>query len=117
MAEKFKAINLNFILTKRIYSCKMRSEWDAGKRRRNFEKHGIDFLDAQKIFSYPMLTRHDGREDYGEERWIGIGLMEWLVVVVVFTEPKEGATRIISARKAKKHEKESYQNWLKDRLG
>lgn len=86
----------------------MRFEWDAGKRRRNFEKHGIDFLDAQKIFSHPMLTRYDEREDYGEERWIGIGLMEWLGVVVVFTEPAEETIRIISARKAKKHEKESY---------
>ena len=95
----------------------MNFEWDAGKRQRNLEKHGIDFLDVQKVFSHPILIQHDGRQDYREERWIGIGLMEWLVLVVVFTEPNEETIRIISVRKAKKHEKKSYENWIQNRLG
>ncbi len=95
----------------------MKYEWDAGKRQRDLEKHGIDFLDVQKIFSHPVLMRHDGRQDYREERWVGIGLMEWLVIVVVFTEPNEETIRIISARKAKTHEKENYESWIQNQLG
>lgn len=43
--------------------------------------------------------------------------MEWLVIVVVFTEPNEETIRIISARKAKTHEKENYESWIQNQLG
>jgi len=92
-------------------------EWDAEKRRKNLEKHDIDFEDLQSVFVGHLFIWHDGKFDYGEDRWIGIGLWKWILVVVVFTEPDEETIRIISARKAKKHEKENYHKWLKNRLG
>lgn len=78
----------------------MRFEWDENKRKTNLRDHGLDFADARKIFTAPMLTRLDDREDYGEDRWIGIGLLDARVVVLVFTEREreneEEIVRIIS---------------------
>ena len=64
-----------------------------------------------------MLTDFDGREDYGEDRWLGIGTLQHRTVVVVFTEPEDDLTRIISLRKALNHERERYESELRNRLG
>lgn len=91
--------------------------WDAAKNILNLRKHGLDFADAGKIFRAPMLTTPDTRFDYGEDRYVGIGLLENLVVVVIFTEPEQDVIRLISLRKAVKHERIRYEQSLKDRLG
>ena len=49
-----------------------------------------------------MLVELDDREDYGEDRWVGIGFLGNVVVVVVFTERRRDTIRIVSARKANK---------------
>jgi uncharacterized protein len=64
-----------------------------------------------------MLTALDDRADYGEERWIGIGLLDGRVVVVVYTEPEHDCVRVISMRKALSHERRDYEAYLQDRLG
>lgn len=64
-----------------------------------------------------MLTTPDIRFDYGEDRYVGIGLLENLVVVVIFTEPEQDVIRLVSLRKAVKHERIRYEQSLKDRLG
>lgn len=88
----------------------MTYEWDETKNRANIRKHGIDFMDVPSMFQHPMLTLLDQRMDYGEERWIGIGILKTIVAVVVFTEPKDGIIRIISARKATTHEERIYRD-------
>lgn len=95
----------------------MKLEWDKRKNSANLEKHGLDFADAYKVFQSPMLVKLDDREDYGEERWIGIGLMEQRVVVMVFTEPKEDVIRVISFRKATSDESKRYEQAYKDEFG
>jgi hypothetical protein len=92
-------------------------EWDEQKNQANIRKHGLDFADAWEIFTTPMLTMIDEREDYGEERWIGVGLLQARVVVVVYTEPDEGTIRIISLRKALTHERTRYEQALRNQLG
>jgi len=95
----------------------MNFEWDERKRPTNIRKHGIDFSDAPKIFSGPMLARLDTREDYDEDRWIGVGLIRSRVVVVVFTERDDGETiRIISLRKALSYERKQFERKFKNRL-
>ncbi len=64
-----------------------------------------------------MFTALDTRYDYGEDRWIGIGLLRRRVVVVVFTEPEDDTIRVISLRKAVKRERVRYEQALKNRLG
>jgi uncharacterized protein len=95
----------------------MRLEWDEQKNQANIRKHGFDFADAREIFQAPMLTALDTRQDFGEDRWIGIGSLRGRVVVVVFTEPSSDTIRIISLRKAVKRERVRYEKALKDRLG
>jgi uncharacterized DUF497 family protein len=83
-------------------------EWDEEKARINLARHGVSFLTAAATFDHPMLQRIDDREDYGEERWIGLGRVDTEVYVVVFTWRGELLVRIISAQKASRNEREIY---------
>jgi uncharacterized protein len=95
----------------------MKFEWDEQKRQVNVVKHELDFADASKIFRFPLRIGLDERQDYGEDRWIGIGILDGRVVVVVFTEPDEQTIRIISLRKALPYERKSYEQFLRNELG
>ncbi len=87
----------------------MNFEWDENKNSENIRKHGIDFRDVVDMFSHPMLTRLDTRRDYGEDRWVGVGLLNNIVAVTVYIEwDDEETIRIISARKAMRHESKEY---------
>ena len=81
--------------------------WDEAKRRLNLRKHGIDFADADRIFRGVTFTAEDTREDYGEQRFLTLGLLEDQVVSVAHTEQGE-EIRIISVRKATKYEARFY---------
>jgi uncharacterized protein len=94
----------------------MNFEWDELKNEINIDKHGFDFADAYRIFDLPMVVDLDERSNYGEDRWIGTGLLDERVVVVIFTEPDRKTTRIISLRKALSHERKRYEQYLKNRL-
>ena len=50
-----------------------------------------------------MVLFEDGREDYGEQRIISIGLLETVVVLIVHVE-SDDSIRIISMRKAESDE-------------
>jgi len=86
----------------------MELAWDEAKRRTNYAKHGLDFRDAEKVFQGITLTAEDNRQDYGEKRFISLGLLEDMVVVVVHTE-RSDKTGIISMRKANQRERKAYE--------
>jgi len=86
----------------------MAFEWDADKNTANLAKHGIDFRDAVRIFEGPVLEKIDRRRDYGEERIATIGVAIRLELYVVYTI-RGGKRRIISARRANRHEREAYR--------
>ena len=92
----------------------MRFEWDPAKNKANIRKHRIDFADVPAVFDGPMCVALDAREDYGEDRWIGIGFLGKGVVVVVVYVEREAVIRIISARKALKHERETFKKEIGD---
>ncbi len=92
----------------------MKFEWDDRKNQNNLAKHGFDFADAYRIFNMPMIAELDERENYGEDRYVGIGLLEGRVVVIVYTEPDEQTVRIISLRKALSYERRYYEQYLTD---
>ena len=81
----------------------MRFIWDEPKRQANLKKHGMDFADAERVFAGPIFTFEDDREDYGEQRWVTLGLLREKVVVIVHTETEE-EIRVISMREADKDE-------------
>lgn len=86
----------------------MEFEWDEEKRGSNREKHGVDFLKAALIFEGYTLTKIDDRKEYGETRFISLGMVDGDVYVVTHTE-RNGAIRIISAWKGGRKEYEAYQ--------
>jgi hypothetical protein len=92
--------------------------WDEKKNRLNIKKHGFDFADAWQVFDKDLLASLDDSQDYGEERWIGIGMLNnGTVVLIVFVEEDNDAIRIISLRKANRNEKSKYEEKIKDGLG
>ncbi len=87
--------------------------WHKKKNAINIEKHGIDFVDITKLFDHPIVKKIDARRDYGEERWIGLGRLETIIVVVIYTI-RNGVFRIISARRANHHERKIYCETFKE---
>jgi len=81
----------------------MQYTWNELKQQINLNKHGLNFAEAEKVFAGPTFTFEDNRKDYGEHRWVTIGLLGDKVVVIVHTET-EREIRIISMRKANKNE-------------
>jgi uncharacterized DUF497 family protein len=95
------------VTTNNPYNKDMSFEWDERKRQVNIKKHAIDFLDVAEVFEGDTITIPDERLDYGENRFIVIGILKNMVVVIVYTERGENI-RIISARKATKNEQTYY---------
>jgi uncharacterized DUF497 family protein len=93
-----------------------RFEWDENKNRQNIRKHGFDFADAEEMFYGILLFWPDVREDYEEGRWVGIGTIHGRTAVVVFTERGPEIIRIISLRKATRHESKRYKKAVADQL-
>ena len=90
----------------------MRFEWDENKRQSNLEKHSVDFADLESLFAGASVTMFDDRFSFEEERFITIGLLEGVVVVVAHTETDE-VIRIISARKGTRNEEKTYFGAIK----
>ena len=90
----------------------MKFEWDEAKNRENIRKHRIDFADVPPVFDGPMYVTLDTREDCGEDRMVGIGFLSAAVIVVVFVELAEETVRLISVRKAERHEREDLEKAL-----
>ena len=90
----------------------MRFEWDEAKSIANRRKHRLSFELAARVFlDANRLEVFDDREDYGEDRWITIGLVDPVLLVVVYTlrGAKGEVVRLISARRANGQEKKAYR--------
>ena len=81
----------------------MRYTWNEAKRALNIQQHGLDFVDAQRVFDGPTFTYDDDRFDYSEQRFVSLGLLDGMVVSIVHSESPR-LIRVISFRKATKHE-------------
>lgn len=92
-------------------------EWDEDKNQAKIRKHGFDFGDAWEIFEAPLLAALDTRTHYGENRCTGIRLLGNRIVVVTFALRETDTMRIISLRKAMKHERKKFEEAISDELG
>lgn len=87
----------------------MRYEWDRAKATSNLRLHGVDFVDAIPALEDPnRIEEADDRFDYSEERDVVIGMARGGLLFVIVTNRDENIKRIISARKATKHEQDRY---------
>lgn len=86
----------------------MRYTYDERKRAANLKKHGLDFADAPAVIeSDTAITFEDRRFDYGEQRFVTLGVLRQEVVVVITAETDE-EIRVISMRKAERNEEDIY---------
>jgi hypothetical protein len=83
-------------------------EFDPRKNRANFEKHGVDFPTAARIWDGFVVEREDDRRDYGETRFLSLGMVDNRIVLAVYTWRGE-KRRLISARKANDDEQKVYR--------
>jgi uncharacterized protein len=84
-------------------------EWDEIKRQTNLDKHGVDFIDAAYVFEQDYIFWEDDKQNYGEARYIALGLVDSVLLSVVFTI-RENRYRIISARKAGRNDRRKYSS-------
>ena len=82
--------------------------FDPVKRARTLSERGLDFADADEIFSGGHFNLADERKDYGETRFLTFGVLKGRLVAMVWTQ-RDGARRIISMRHANDREKGCYQ--------
>jgi uncharacterized protein len=87
----------------------LRFQWDPEKSRINRNKHGISFDEAATAFGDPIaITIDDVDHSDAEDRYVTIGSTRRHIVVIICHTDRAGFIRIISARKANKHEREQY---------
>lgn len=85
----------------------MKFEWNEAKRLANLAKHGLDFAEAETVFRDVTFTFEDVRFEYGEHRFITIGMLGSTVVVMAHTEQGD-VIRVISMRRATRNEQRLY---------
>lgn len=92
----------------------MEFEWDDAKRAANIAKHGLDFGAARSIWRRPVIDPAGVRIVDGEARLAAIGIVgeDEIIVAVVYTR-RGNRIRLISARRARRNERQIYQ----DRFG
>jgi uncharacterized protein len=83
-------------------------EWDDDKAGENWRRHRVSFEQATFAMRDPFAIEWlDTREAYGEERVVLVGMSQGELLTVVYTQRGE-RVRMISARKAGKHEQDDY---------
>jgi uncharacterized DUF497 family protein len=83
-------------------------EWDADKAEANLRKHRIAFEAARRVFEDDFAIEWpDADLAYGEMRFVITGMVDGRLLRVVYTE-RNDRIRIISARKATRHEQKQY---------
>ncbi len=90
----------------------MKYEWNESKCKANIAKHGVDFIAAEEFDWSTAIEVIDDRIDYGEERWIALGLIGNRLYVLIYTI-RIDTIRIFSLRKANKREREFYETQTK----
>ena len=83
-------------------------EYDKQKSKRNKDKHGIDFVEAQHIWEDPDCIMIPART-IGESRFLLIGMFNKKIWSVIFTI-RDQKIRIISVRRSRKNEEEIYRS-------
>lgn len=86
-------------------------EWDERKREQTIRECGVDMVYAAQIFEGPVLARVDDRQDYGEERFIAVGMVDDECLVVVYSL-RGDRIRLITAWKGGRDGRSRYQAGL-----
>ncbi len=91
----------------------MRFTWSERKRAINLREHGLDFVDAPRVFEGLTFTYEDDRFAYEEQRFVTLGLLAGVPVSIAHTE-SEDEIRVISFRKATAREAKLFFSQVED---
>ena len=86
----------------------IRFQWDEDKAQSNVQKHGITFEEAAEVFFDPFRQTGDASTD-NEQRDFILGYSSRQRILWVVYVERDKWTRIISARRATRHERKSYE--------
>jgi len=85
-------------------------QWDENKARTNLAKHGVSFDEATTVFADPLsLTIPDPAHSQIEDRLIVLGHSHQRKLLVVVHTERGDSIRIISARRASRRERTTYE--------
>ena len=85
----------------------MRVSYDPVKNARNIRERGLSFDSATDFVFETAMYAVDERQEYGETRFVAIGMLADRLHVLCFTEGPDGI-RVISFRKANAREVKRY---------
>jgi len=88
-------------------------EWDPAKARSNLKKHGVSFSDVEMAFSDLHALVLEDEHSEGETRYVLVGTDSLGRIVVVVYTYRDSRVRIISARRATKSERTSYEKGIR----
>jgi len=89
----------------------LRITYDPAKRAWTLAERRLDFADAAEVFEGVTVDAMDARRDYGESRFVTVGMLRGRMVIVVWT-PRGQARHVISMRKANERERTHYRQRL-----
>ena len=95
----------------------IRFEWDQLKAENNLRKHGVSFELAMRVFADPLALSSQERIEGNEARWLTIGVVDHVVMLIVVHTLREDEgieiIRIISARRAEPKERRRYEQHVR----
>ena len=88
----------------------MRFSYDPAKADSNLKKHGVSFADAEGVFKDPLAITVEDPDAAGERRLVAVGLGSAGEILVVVYAESDGRCRLISARRATRQERKTYES-------
>ena len=87
----------------------MNFQFDPAKAKSNFKKHKVSFADAEGVFYDPRAIHLEDKDSEQEDRWIAVGLGSAGQILVVVYTFRQDEIRLISVRRATRHEVQDYE--------
>ena len=88
----------------------MRLQFDSAKAETNLKKHGVSFADAEGVFYDPLAIHQLDPDSADEGRFVAVGIGSAGIILVVVYALRGEEIRLISARRATRHEVRSYES-------
>lgn len=86
--------------------------WDPIKAKSNRSKHGVRFSDAESVLFDPAAVTIEDEDAQREQRYISIGIDVVGRILVVVYAYQDDHIRLISARRATRKERASYEEGI-----
>ncbi len=88
----------------------MKIDWDSNKADANVRTHDVAFAEAATVLSDDYALTREDPDAFGEQRFVTLGMSATgALLVVVYTHREPDIYRVISAWKANKPQRKTYE--------